>query len=814
LLPLTPIFPYLSRQFERARPILFTGAGFSLAAKNLLGRSVASLTDVKSALWNLCFPGTEEDPESNLQALYETAQLQQRTKISELLSPMLAVDADSIPGWYAAIFSLPWHKCYTLNIDDLDAAISRTSDLPRRIAPVSAESATTWKGGPEALEVVHLNGMLADIPDDITFSASQYAERLAREDPVYMGLAAELLSHPFVFIGTKLDEPPLWQHIQLRFSKGRRMKELRPQSYLLTPTLDKAREVSLSQFNIDWLNMTAESFAQNAAKLSEGAAKGLAYLSSGSQTVGLTKIPEVTEVATEPNKRTLFLLGSEPIWADVQSGRAIERESDSELCTTLMSECASAVKKMFVVSGTAGSGKSTTLMRAALYVSNEGLRVGWIDRETNIAPRAIRSQSKSGSFPDAVFIDDADIYGPELSTLIRDLVFSGRRPLVVIGLRSGKVDRALNPALLKEVNRAEMVMPHLADSDIEDLIHSLDRENRLGKLKGLGFAQQVAAFREQAGRQLLVAMIQATSGTRFEEKAVDEFRDLQGDAQNIYALLCVATFLGFTLSRSEILVASSDSSNATLNALDELVRRNIVVQTTDRLTYRARHGVIAEIVFEHLKNSGLLYEILSGLAKIAATETRPGMPRSARPMRLLIRVLSHDFLHRCLGVNQARILYNDLEQQLDSEAHFWLQRASLELEDGIIGLAENFIYQARGMAPDDPLIEIKFAHFLFQKALHQPKAIDAPDFVANAMGLLRVAAGNRGKTDAHPYHILGSQGLAWSRRGLDTFEKKRDYLEELRHVMLDAVDRHPRDNMIKAVHQAIEEEYLSLAVRV
>lgn len=810
---MTPIFPYLSRQFERARPILFTGAGFSLAAKNLLGRSVASLIDVKSALWNLCFPGTEEDPDSNLQTLYETAQLQQRARISELLSPMLAVDADSIPDWYAAIFSLPWHKCYTLNIDNLDAAVSRKFDLPRRIAPVSAESAMTWNAGAEALEVVHLNGVLADIPDEITFSASQYAERLAREDPVYMGLAAELLSHPFVFIGTKLDEPPLWQHIQLRFSKGRRMKELRPQSYLLTPALDKAREVSLSQFNIDWLNMTAEAFAQNVAKLSEGATKGYAYLSSGSQVVGLTKVPEVAEIATEPNKRTEFLLGSEPIWADIQSGRAIERESDSELCRSLLSESALAVKKIFVVSGTAGSGKSTTLMRAALHVSNEGLRVGWIDRETNIAPRSIRTQSKSVSFPDAIFIDDADIYGAELSPLIRELVLSGGRPLVVIALRSGKVDRVLNPALLKGVSSTEKVMPHLADNDIEDLIHSLDRENRLGKLKGLTFAQQVAAFRVQAGRQLLVAMIQATSGVRFEEKAADEFRDLEGDAQKIYALLCVATFLGFNLSRSEILVASSDSSNTTLNALDELVRRNIAVQMSDQLTYRARHRVIAEIVFEYLKNGGLLYEIISGLAKVAATETRPGMPRSARPMRLLIRVLNHDFLHQCVGTNLARNLYDDLEPQLRSEAHFWLQRASLELEDGIIGLAGNFIYQARGIAPDDPLIEISFAHFLFQKALNQPNAIDASDFVANAMGLLRVATANRGKTDAHPYHILGSQGLAWSRRGLDTFEKKRDYLEELRRVMLEAVDRHPKDNMIKSVQLAVEDEYFSLALR-
>jgi len=114
----------------------------------------------------------------------------------------------------------------------------------------------------------------------------------------------------------------------------------------------------------------------------------------------------------------------------------------------------------------------------------------------------------------------------------------------------------------------------------------------------------------------------------------------------------------------------SDSSNTTLNALDGLIRRNIVVQAGDQLNYRARHEVIAEIVFEHLKNGGLLYEILSGLAKIAATETRPGMPRSARPMRFLIRVMNHDFLHRCLGMDRARTLYEELEPQLRSKRTF------------------------------------------------------------------------------------------------------------------------------------------------
>lgn len=747
--------------------------------------------------------------------LYETALLQHRREIAPLITPLLTVDAKSIPEWYATLFSLPWHKCYTLNIDDLDIAVSGAHDLPRKIIASSGMSGKAELKGGNVLEVVHLNGVLADIPDNVTFSATQYVERLAGEDPVYLQLAAELLSHPFVFVGTTLDEPPLWQHVQLRFSKGRKMREFRPHSYLLTPSLDKPREAYLSQFNIDWIACTAEEFAKDTLPgLATAAKAGITFLSASADKGSLARIPEISQLAIDPREKTEFLLGSEPIWADIQSGRAIERECDKDICDRFTTELKTRGKKcFFIVTGTAGSGKSTSLMRVALDLSNQGKRVGWIDRNTSISPRAIRMELNSEDLPDAIFIDDADIYGAELSPLIRDVVLSTSKPLLAIGIRSGRIDKALNPAQLNGISNAECVMPHLADDDIEDLINALDRENRLGRLKGLPLHEQIAVFREQAGRQLLVAMIQATSGVKFEDKATAEFGDLRGDAQAIYGLLCVATYLGFNLSRSEILVALGDASNETLNALDELVRRHIVVLNADQQTYRARHRVIADIIFKRLQSEGALYEILSGLAKIAATEVRPGMPRSTRPMRLLIRVINHDLLHRCLGISRARNLYDELESQLKEEAHFWLQRASLELEDGFISLAENFIHQARGIAPEDALIEITFAHFLFQKALEHPGEVDSPDLVATAAGILKAAIAKRGQTDSHPYHILGSQGLAWSRRGLDTFEKKRDYLQNLNMVMAEARTKHPRDEMIGSLFNAVNNEYLNLAVR-
>src|SRR5690348_15985960 len=64
-----------------------------------------------------------------------------------------------------------------------------------------------------------------------------------------------------VFVGTQLDEPPLWQHLELRGTRGRRLRELRPGSYLVSPTLPDARAAMLEEFNITWVQMDAEIFA-------------------------------------------------------------------------------------------------------------------------------------------------------------------------------------------------------------------------------------------------------------------------------------------------------------------------------------------------------------------------------------------------------------------------------------------------------------------------------------------------------------------------------------------------------------------------
>ncbi|MFY9823663.1 MAG: SIR2 family protein [Thermoanaerobaculia bacterium] len=813
------MLPHLGRQFERAAPILFTGAGFSLSVKNIDGQAIPDYRRLKEILWSLCFPGDPFDDTVSLQDIYEQARLRHRIKLTTLLTRSFSVQPETIPPFYSRLFSMPWGRCYTLNIDDLADAANRHFDLPRSISSISATSSPTVQlsavNTSRKLQVVHLNGTLADVPDHVTFSATQYGERLARPETWYVLLASEMLSRPVVFIGTRLDEPPLWQHLRFRGSRGGAgLAELRPRSYLVTPHLDKAKKALLAEFSVTWVPLTAEEFTEEVlAQFDSPARAGLRLLESMEAGTISAPMAEVSSLATNPLINTDFLLGEEPTWSDIQSGRAIPRECDQEIWEATRSAYMSSTNRgLIVLTGTAGSGKSTSLMRACLRLSSEGIRVGWIDRYSQMAPREIRRTMKEDGSPKVLAIDDADVFGSELSSMIRDIVTSDRNPLVILGIRSGKIDRVLNPARLEDLSSTEIAMPDLRDSDIDALLGVLDRENRLGILKGKSRDVQEKAFRDKADRQLLVAMFEATSGQRFEEKVVAELAGLTDSEQIIYALVAVATAFRFSLSRDEILLASGDQSNITLNAIEQLIKRHVVSATPDGTSIRARHRFIAETLRNELQQQGKLSNVLPGLALMAAAKAHPGLPRNSRPWRLLRALLNHDFLFKAVGLEPARNLFGSLEQAREWDYHYWLQRGSLEVEFGDLALAQNFLGQARSLGSDDPIVETEWAYLLFKQAIEKPRSSDSEARVAEAETILEDYIRLRGTTDQYPFHVLGSQGLAWSRRGIRGKDARAKYLQNLLGQLTEGTRKHPKSQDLKVLRRDVQKELLNLAI--
>jgi hypothetical protein len=231
--------------------ILFTGAGFSSGALDTSGRALPRSVDLADELWAMLFDDGPPDG-STLADLFDVA-TGHGVDLASYLQDRLTVDEDSLPGYYLPWFSAPWRRIYTLNVDDLEEAMTRRFPLPRALRPVRVAHELAYHRV-DTLDVIHLNGSVRAL-EAATFSTTQYAARLVDPDPLYSALCADLTRYPFVFVGTVLDEPVFWKHLA-QVCDG----ELhdRPPSLLVTRSLTRARKLVLERLNIRWIEATIE----------------------------------------------------------------------------------------------------------------------------------------------------------------------------------------------------------------------------------------------------------------------------------------------------------------------------------------------------------------------------------------------------------------------------------------------------------------------------------------------------------------------------------------------------------------------------
>jgi hypothetical protein len=269
----------LHSMIRSGHAILFTGAGFSAEAKDREGRSLPDAKEMIGDLWRMLYgpgsdatkstkstradepPAPDEPDESSLSDLYDAALLRAPDKLREYLDRRLKIGDAPLPRSFARWFSAPWHRVYTLNVDDLELAVMRQFELPRPLIPISALGDRPRDAAREGLEVVHLNGIAGDAAEDVTFSTLQYASRLCAPDREYERLVKDLGSRPFVFVGTTLDEVVLWKHIELwRQQRGDRP---RGHSFLIASHLTRARRDLLESVQIHWIQTTAAEIAES-----------------------------------------------------------------------------------------------------------------------------------------------------------------------------------------------------------------------------------------------------------------------------------------------------------------------------------------------------------------------------------------------------------------------------------------------------------------------------------------------------------------------------------------------------------------------
>ncbi|HEV3319951.1 MAG TPA: AAA family ATPase [Solirubrobacteraceae bacterium] len=589
-------FAYFSDQVAAGKVILFTGAGFSLQARADDGHTVSSASQLLHELWPIVYGSAGYDG-STLADVFGAAQQRHVTATRDLLNRRLRVSRENLPDEYRIWFSFPWYRVYTLNVDTLADVVQTEYELPRRIKSLSALTDPPPASTPE-LVVVHLNGKVSAFPD-VTFSQRNYAERQALADLWYPTLVRELSTYTVLYVGSTLDEPPLWQYVEARALRSRGPSELRPKSFLVTKELPLGRQSLLGEFNIRYEDGTQEKFcAETLSQLSDAATRGHLSLRRAYQAdAAAPPFLSISDLASAPLRDAAELLfGREPRWPDITEGYAVERECDRELLERVRTEDL----RLVLLTGTAGSGKTLTAMRIALALVADGASGYVYNSDFTGGIRAVRDAANNAEAK-VVVIDNADRFGEAMSDLLTALAEDDYERVVIATVRTTRRD----PQALARIESAagvEFHEPPLTDSDIASLLDSLTDARRLGDLEDKSRAQQEAVFRDKSGRQLLVAMIEATSGLGFDQKVASECEELNAQDLLVYAVLTLASAHGTALDRNELLAACGGDPVASAGALKDLVDKHLVI-TSDNARLAIRHRVIAEHALDFFQSA-------------------------------------------------------------------------------------------------------------------------------------------------------------------------------------------------------------------
>ena len=767
--------------------------------------------------------GLKYSEKDSLKDIFLVAMRRKRNEVTRFLKRRLTVDSQSLNDNYKILINQPWYKVYTVNIDDLFKAAQAKFTLNRKICCISSNTRTTKIESPKDLIVTYLHGMVEDIPDKITFSQEQYSEKITISDAYYSILSSEILQYPFIFLGTQLDESTFWHYIYLRKRKGaiRGFREFRPLSFIVIPELSQVKIELLNEYNIKWIPQTFSEFSKNfLLPLEEETNKGFMKIKQITDEAHIRTIPIVSDLITlNTNKPSYapYLLGAEPSWKDIYSNLSIERDKEK----TWIKRIDESIKKksetatpVFIFTGTAGDGKTSIAMRIALYLSNQGRCVGWIDRDSNISPHKIINLVENTEKLEFLFIDTPDIYGREIPQIISNLALRKKIKFVGLIMRGSKVEHITkSPLFNTSIHLTEFSTYRLTDNEINRMLDLLEDQHLIGALKEKNRSEQINIFKQKLDRQLIVAMIEATSGKDFIEKIYEEFEELESFSKQIYCLVAVATSRHHYLLREEILIGigESENNNSTIHAIDTLVRRGLLIEDNSRL--KVRHRVIAQKVSERLSSDSQLMLYYTRLAYIAAVKSIPNSEQR-RMKRLLRKIINHEFLFKISSdIRDAHNLYESIEDLLKNDYHFWLQRGCFDLGKNLLHTAKNYLDQSYNLSNEDPLVILSLEHLHFKHAIANPNSensfINAKEAYDNIVQLIN----QRGNLDPYPYHVLGTQGLLWAKKGIKNIEDRKQYLERLSSIIKLGVRAHPLSRKLKEINKEVQSEILNFFIR-
>lgn len=765
----------LCEQIQAGQAVLFLGSGFNRGVASSDGRSLPSEQELQESLASRFlekgFVGTSLSQVIEL-SIHKNGLFAVQSHVADLLS-------DYQPAKYHYILPvLTWSAIFTCNVDMIiEKTYSKTKNPLQNLVIFTRgneriDSAINSKSD---LPCFNINGSINHINDPSTpliISHDQYAPDGGSRSLMLDRLETYAYDHSVIFVLGDVGSPSV-RHILRRMA---RMKDARPRSYLLVDSMTETEQDYWRSQNFDCIVGTMEEFLEIANRSIPKHTRSLSLLIEETDHPIERRFAVSSEV--RPSKSLVeflehdadylykgmkahdcdpasFYKGYFSNWGPIERSLDVKRAMlDDVILGVLLNEEQETSQSpfLFLIKGHAGSGKTVFSHRLAWDTAHQFERICIYmkpARRPVYEPLLeLHSLCKKRIY---LFIDDI----LESEDEVKSILLRARKDKLAITVIGTARNNAWNDygSSLDSLLTNSYELSYLSEKEIAFLIGLLKQHNSLGHLAELTPEEQKEALSKKAGRQLLVALHEATLGKPFREIVKDEYDSIShAQAQSLYLTVCILHRLGIETRAGLIArvhqIPFSMFKEKLFKPLDSIVFA-LETQYTRDFVYRSRHQHIAEIVFEAI-----------------LTDQRE---RYDEYVRLIANIdigyqSDRDALHGLISAKQLMRLFDNSDlvnsiyelasDRFPDEYHIHQQQAVFEMKRpiGDLSKAESLLKVAISKAPWNQTLTHSLAELKLKRAERSKTYAEKKKFRAESRQAVAELVGK--DRTSHPHHTL------------------------------------------------------------
>jgi tetratricopeptide (TPR) repeat protein/cold shock CspA family protein len=750
-------------QVKSSNVVLFLGAGASLGATLPNGEKPLTANGLRGALSDRFLGGEAKDETLDWVADLAINQADISTVQDYIADKYKGIEPSRAQELIAAF---RWKGLATTNYDCLIESIyERVEHSAQNLVPmISDDDRVADKlRSSDDLRLLKLHGCITRTHDQelpLILTIDQYNDFRTKRRRLFGMLREWGSEHSIVFVGYGLRDADL-RHLLSDMTE--QLSSL-PRYYIVKPNVSSMEQALWAGKNIGILNGTLEEFLKELDVVVPLYQRELASSSNVESPimqrfVTRESMPSVIADMLENDAQYVdqnlesgtgnanrFYKGFDLGWYPILGELDVQRDITEDVLWDVVArpeEDRPTESELYVIKGEAGAGKTIILRRLAWRAATESDSLCLFALPlTTPSFEAIRELYRVTQSRIFLFIDSVTDNVSDVRLLIQDARRHKIHLTVVTTARVNEwnvLGRELRDYLTQDYR-----VPYLSTKEIEQLVILLQNNEALGSsLQGASFEEQVAAFKDRAGRQLLVALYEATSGRPFEDILYDEYQNIYPQkAQLLYVTICLLYRLNVPVRAGLIArvhgISFEQFSEEFFAPLEHVVQ--VVKDRTSRdYAYAARHPEIAQVIFDRvLRDRRDRYNEYINVMKflnISYSSDEESFRKMVNAYTL--RTLFPDY-------EDVKSIFNVAEQCTGEDAYLYQQMANYErIERGDLSKALELLQRARELDPRNSTIIHTNAEVARAQAKEEQRPLEKLKLRSEAKNLLDDLLNNR-----------------------------------------------------------------------